>query len=69
MTTVLDIDEEQKSALNQMISDGSIVPGETSLDITQATSAQDRISLPHGKVNIKNKGRAPGRNLELPQPT
>eukprot|EP00957_Ditylum_brightwellii_P082978 6308780-Ditylum_brightwellii.AAC.1 len=64
MTTVLDMDKEQKNALHQMIRDGSIVPGKTSLDISQATRTKNKISLPPGKINIKAKNRAPpGRNL------
>uniref|UniRef100_A0A7S4UV30 Uncharacterized protein n=1 Tax=Ditylum brightwellii TaxID=49249 RepID=A0A7S4UV30_9STRA len=55
MTTVLDMDKEQKNALHQMIRDGSIVPGKTSLDISQATRTKNKISLPPGKINIKAK--------------
>eukprot|EP00957_Ditylum_brightwellii_P190513 14501451-Ditylum_brightwellii.AAC.2 len=71
-TTVLDMDEAQKGALNGMIADGTIVPGKTPLDISQATKTNNGISLPPGKINIKKNDQASessGRNLAATVPS
>eukprot|EP00957_Ditylum_brightwellii_P209314 15361183-Ditylum_brightwellii.AAC.1 len=62
-TTVLDINKEQKSAIEGMIKGGSVVPKEMPVDISRATKANDRISLPNEKVNIKNTNQASWHSL------
>eukprot|EP00957_Ditylum_brightwellii_P146937 11186832-Ditylum_brightwellii.AAC.1 len=62
-TTILDIDKEQRGALYEMFASGSMIPGETLLDISEAITAQGVTSLPSGKINVTNIGHNNRRSL------
>eukprot|EP00957_Ditylum_brightwellii_P039246 2969377-Ditylum_brightwellii.AAC.1 len=63
-TSVLDLDKEQKAAIESMVTSGEVKLGETQLDISKSIfSGGDKVSLPNGKVRIKSTRSVLGRNL------